>query len=64
MTDLRNYTEEERLAYIDAARRDYEDSEGNTQIDDNARLSLVKEEGVPTGAWVQAWVWVPADAVK
>ncbi len=41
---------------IAAARSQYE-SEGEIEIDDNAKLS--RAEGNPdNGAFVQAWVWV------
>jgi hypothetical protein len=47
--------DEERQAYIDAARSMYGDDD--IEIDDDAELSEVTE-GEIKGAWVQAWVWV------
>ena len=45
-----------RKQMIAAARSQYE-SEGEIEIDDNAKLS--RAEGNPdNGAFVQAWVWV------
>ena len=54
-------TEEEKKllrAYADAAKRLYHD-EGSVEIDDGAEVSKGSDEG----AYVQAWVWVPADEI-
>ena len=44
-------------AYRTAARRLYQ-SDGALEIDDESVVS----RGDEAGAYVQAWVWVPADA--
>lgn len=47
--------------YRDAAKRPYH-VDGATEIDDKARVSresIAREEG----AYVQAWVWVPRQAI-
>lgn len=46
-------TEEQRLAYIKAARDNYENDDCDIEIDDDAKLS-----SVDNGSWVAAWVWV------
>lgn len=45
--------------YRDAAKRIHE-SEGEIEIDDKAKVS----RGDDTGAYVQAWVWVPNDSIR
>ena len=45
-----------RRQMIAAARSQYQ-SEGEIEIDDNAKLSRA-EDNPDTGAFVQAWVWV------
>lgn len=45
--------------YRDAAKRIHE-SEGSIEIDDKAKVS----RGDDTGAYVQAWVWVPNDSIR
>ena len=41
----------DKKAYIDQAKREYEDND--IEIDHDAAV-----EKVDNGAWVQAWVWV------
>ena len=45
------------LAYRRAAKQFYQ-SDGEIEIDDNAVVSLSEEKGVYEGAYVAAWVWV------
>jgi len=42
--------------------------EGNTEIDPDAKVSRVDDDGIDPaacehGAYVQAWVWVPYDSI-
>lgn len=48
-------TRPEAQAYRDAAKRQHH-REGECEIDDNATVSF----GDDAGAYVQAWIWVPA----
>lgn len=49
---------ERHKLYREAANKIY-GSEGEVEIDDDADVS----EGLDGGAYVEAWVWVPYDAV-
>jgi hypothetical protein len=49
-------------AYFQHAR-DHMQKDGEVEIDDDARVSLSEDGGGVCGAYVQAWIWVPKDAL-
>ncbi|MFN0132851.1 MAG: hypothetical protein ACKVW3_10050 [Phycisphaerales bacterium] len=55
-THLKTDPEDEanRLEIIRLARNEYQNYDGDIEIDDNAVVS----HGTDNGAYVQAWVWV------
>jgi hypothetical protein len=49
------------LAVRNYARDTY--ANGNIEVDDDAKLAPVINEGKLKGVWVEAWVWVPAEDI-
>jgi hypothetical protein len=64
MKDRGNLTQKMRDAFIAQAQTLYHD-EGTCEIDAHADVSYVSlARGGGGGAYVQAWVWVPVEAVE
>lgn len=47
-----------RAWFRERAKEMYED-EGTLEVDEGAKVSISEDQSGPTGAYVQAWVWVP-----
>jgi len=50
----------ERKKYLEAARQQWQ-TEGEIEIDDNAKVSQAEGKPDGNGAFVQGWVWVYLD---